>query len=140
MHFPKKQPQSESGGTLLVLSSAVVLVSALYLVGPFVPKPDMSFVAYRSQVLQGNTQLAQVGASASIRSNEYNQLAQELSEKEQELSAREESVVIREREVQTQFVERRDQTALIYTTLIGLLLLALILLNFLMDIKRKSEV
>ena len=83
--------------------------------------------------------LAGVGASVGVEPNEFNTLAQQLTEKEEELDERENQVVIREREVQTRSVENRDYTSLVYTTIVGLILLGLILLNFLLDIRRRKR-
>ncbi len=75
------------------------------------------------------SQLAGVGAYAQVPPNPYNTLAQELAAREQALAAREEKA-------RTAFVERRDQNQLVLITLVSLLLLALILLNFIWDILR----
>ena len=83
---------------------------------------------------------AGVGASVAVQPNPYNTLAQQVTEKERELDQREKEIIVREREVETtRFVETRDQTSLIYTTLVGLLLLALILLNFVLDARRNRN-
>lgn len=109
---------------LLLLSLLLLVVSTAFL--------------FREYLLR-LPQAANVGMYAVVEETEMNKLAQEITEKEQELETREQELQKREAALETRFVASRDQTALIYTTLIGLLLLALILLNFLLDAKREAK-
>jgi hypothetical protein len=93
-------------------------------------------------------QPAGVGMNAAVAPTQENTLTTRIAQREQELAAREEAVAERERELQELTEERAapgasvrraaggDQTALLYTTIVGLLLLALILFNFLLDARR----
>lgn len=84
---------------------------------------------------------AAVGASASVKPNDVNTLAQRIEEQEAELAKREAQLAGREDSLDadvgaggtTQPVAPSDRLSLIYTTLIGALLLALILYNFYLD-------
>ena len=82
-------------------------------------------------------QTANVGMYAAVPATTENTIAQALTEKEKELEMREQQVLVKEEQLETRFVQVRDRTSLVYTTLIGLLLLALILLNFLLDARRR---
>jgi hypothetical protein len=75
---------------------------------------------------------AAVGASAGVAANEYNTLAQALSQKESEIGQREASLVEREAAVLAEASEK--DTKLVFLILsVGILLLCLILLNFYLD-------
>ena len=90
--------------------------------------------------IDGSSQSGSVGVGAGVEPNEFNTLARQVEEKERELDAREKEIIVREREVErVEYVETTDRGALVYTTIIGLILLALILLNFLMDIRRNRN-
>ena len=95
----------------------------------------MSFVVL-NQEKGAVPQPAGVGAYAQVPPNRYNTLAQELSARERQLDERERALAAREEKARTAFAERRDQSQLVLITLISLLLLSLILLNFLWDILR----
>lgn len=84
-------------------------------------------------------QQAGVGAYAGVERTELNTLTQQITEKELELQKREEEVAKREAALEGGFVGRRDETTLVYATILGLLLLALILLNFIMDARRSRR-
>ena len=117
------------------------LLIALFVVWSVVLYNDLFFV--RSLVVDGSLhQIASVvGLSASVPKNEFNTLAQQLTEKEQELSERERSLKEQEAllldELRKKQEEENKKTA-IFVSLLGLLLLALILFNFYSDWKRRT--
>jgi cell shape-determining protein MreC len=79
-----------------------------------------------------------VGMYASIEPNEYNELAQELKEYEQDLQKREAVIAQKEVLLRNEAEQKDEQnTAIIYTTAIGVLLLLLILYNYYLDWRRK---
>jgi hypothetical protein len=81
-----------------------------------------------------HTQLGQaVGASATVVPNQYNSVAAQIVQKEQEIA-------LREAELAAQEGSNEMNAGLIYTTIIGAVLLFLILLNFYLDHTRRSIV
>lgn len=79
-----------------------------------------------------------VGMYASVEPNEYNTLAQQIKEKQEELDTREKKITEKELLSEQQEIPKRDSVAIIYITLIGLLLLVLVLLNFILDWRRRK--
>lgn len=79
-----------------------------------------------------------VGMYASIEPNDYNLLAQQLNKRSQELDAREAALEEKELSTSSNTNTQSDRKAIVYITSIGTLLLALVLLNFYLDIKRRN--
>lgn len=105
-------------GTLVVASAYGFLIA------------DSFPAQVRTDALTGNT----VGITAGVAPNELNTKALALAERERELEVREASLNT------TQSATRNDRTALIFSSVMGLILLGLILLNFYLDGIRRGTV
>lgn len=84
--------------------------------------------------VETHRQPAAVGVSVNVAENEYNALAEELSAKEQELQKREAAL----NAFPSGTPIEGPSNAIVYTTLVGLILLTLILMNFYLDYRRRG--
>jgi predicted nucleic acid-binding Zn ribbon protein len=80
--------------------------------------------------------LAQIGITVSIPPNPFNILAQQLKEKESTLSAKEQEIQQKETLLKEQEREKKDKIIL-YFSLVGVVLLILVLVNFYLDYRRR---
>ena len=79
-----------------------------------------------------------VGMYASIEPNEHNILIQQIKDKQEELEMREKDLAEKEILLVQQETLERNRTTIIYISVIGILLLLLILLNFVLDWRRRK--
>jgi len=116
------------------------LFIGLFVIVPVVLYNDLFYV--RSLVVDGIAQqlATVVGISAAVPENEFNTLAQQLTDKERELAAREGLLEEKEAALLEDLRKERadNKKTAIFVSLLGLLLLALILFNFYSDWKRRS--
>ncbi len=84
-------------------------------------------------------QEAQVGMYAQVSENEFNTLARELIEKERELLIREQMIASREAELRGGIVQNQSDRQLLYMTVFGIVLFSLVVLNFVLDIRRSRQ-
>ncbi len=82
-----------------------------------------------------------VGVSVGVEENQYNLVAKQLEEKAVELENQE--IILRdlEREIVEQISENRryERRAFLYTSIVGLVVIFLLLLNFYLDIKWRKK-
>jgi cell division septal protein FtsQ len=82
-----------------------------------------------------------VGMSVGVDPNPHNSLAQDLAQREAELDVRAREMDRREREIRTMIEEesaKNDRKLIVLISLITILLLSLIVLNFLLDQRRRQ--
>ena len=119
--------ESQGSSVLLWLGGSALVVALGMSIMLYTPLMDIA------------GQYAGVGMYAEVPSNEFNTLAQELSEKERELAIRESMIARREADVRNRFVDTRDGRELLYVSIFGLVLFGLIAMNFILDIRRSRQ-
>lgn len=114
-----------------VHETKTLLMGTLVVAGVYGALLSQSFdIEMSSNRLTGNT----VGITAGVAPNELNTKALALLERERALEAREASLDT------AQVATKTDRTALIFSSVVGLILLGLILLNFYLDGMRRGTV
>jgi len=116
--------------TAVVFLELCCLVSLVFLSGYGVKQLGPSGFAYQMGL--------SIGITAGVPENDYNKLAQALKEKDKALTERERNLAKTEMTVLN--AQRENNTRLVWLIMaIGFVLLSLILINFYLDKKRRTD-